>query len=91
MKDIYSTSVTEATIDEAPMAYKPADEIIARIADTVQIKQFVRPIYTISKHPEGRMLVLKSKNGKDSRQEQIYKPKVTMKRSDFECTKSSAY
>lgn len=45
MKDIYSTLVTEATIDKAPMAYKPADEIIARIADTVQIKQFVRPIY----------------------------------------------
>lgn len=45
MKDIYSTSVVEATIDEAPFAYKPMQEIIDNIQDTVEIKKIIRPIY----------------------------------------------
>ena len=31
--------------DEAPMAYKPAQEIIDAIEDTVKIKQIIKPIY----------------------------------------------
>ena len=45
MDGIYTTSVNNSTIDEAPMAYKPAQEIIDAIEDTVKIKQIIKPIY----------------------------------------------
>ena len=45
MKDIYSTSVLEETIDEAPFAYKPMQEIIDNIKDTVEIEKIIKPIY----------------------------------------------
>lgn len=45
MHDIYSTSVCESTIDEAPMAYKSAEEIEALIGDTVNIVKRIKPIY----------------------------------------------
>ena len=45
MKDIYTTSVVEETIDEAPFVYKPMDEIIENIKDTVEIERIIRPIY----------------------------------------------
>lgn len=45
MKDVYSTSVNESTIDEAPMAYKPMESIINAIGDTVEIIYHVKPLY----------------------------------------------
>ena len=45
MKGIYTTSVNEQTIDEAPMVYKPMQEIIDCIKDTVEIEKIIRPIY----------------------------------------------
>lgn len=47
MKDagIYSTSVNQSTIDESPMAYKPMQEIIDNIQDTVEIIDVIKPIY----------------------------------------------
>ncbi len=45
MKNVYSTSVLEETIDEAPFAYKPMQEIIDNIQDTVEIEKIIRPIY----------------------------------------------
>lgn len=45
MKDIYTTSVNEETIDEAPMVYKPMQEIIDCISDTVEIERIIKPIY----------------------------------------------
>lgn len=45
MKDVYSTSVVEETIDEAPMVYKPMKEIIDNIKDTVEIERIIKPIY----------------------------------------------
>ena len=45
MKDIYSTSIVEETIDEAPFAYKPMQEIIDNIQDTVEIEKIIKPIY----------------------------------------------
>ncbi len=45
MKDIYTTSVCEETIDEAPAAYKKTDEIIENIKDTVDVEKIIRPIY----------------------------------------------
>lgn len=45
MHDIYSTSVCESTIDESPMAYKPAEEIESLIGDTVDVERRIKPIY----------------------------------------------
>ena len=43
MKDVYSTSVCESTLDESPMAYKDTDEIARIITDTVDIICFMKP------------------------------------------------
>ena len=51
MEGIYSETLNEKTIDEAPMAYKPKDEIIENIADTVRICNIIKPIYNF-KAPE---------------------------------------
>ncbi len=45
MKGIYTSSVTESTIDEAPMAYKPIEEIIENTGDTIEIVNIIKPIY----------------------------------------------
>ena len=45
MKGIYSTSVCEETIDEAPMAYKPTEEIVELIKHTVDVIDVIKPIY----------------------------------------------
>lgn len=45
MKNVFSTTVGIDTLDEAPMAYKPTEEIIAAIGDTVEIESQVKPIY----------------------------------------------
>ena len=45
MDGIYTTSVNEQTIDESPFAYKPMDEIIKNIGDTVEIERIIKPIY----------------------------------------------
>ena len=45
MKNIYTTSVNESTIDEAPFVYKPMQEIIDNIGDTVDIVKIIKPIY----------------------------------------------
>ena len=45
MEGIYTTSVVESTIDEAPMAYKPSKEIIDLVQDTVDIERIIKPIY----------------------------------------------
>ena len=50
MNGIYSTSVTESTIDEAPMVYKPMTEIIENIRDTVDVIDVIKPIYNFKAH-----------------------------------------
>lgn len=45
MEGIYTTSVSYDTIDESPMAYKPMDEIIECIKDTVEIEKIIKPVY----------------------------------------------
>lgn len=45
MKNIYTTSVNENTIDEAPFVYKPMQEIIDCIGDTIDIVKIIKPIY----------------------------------------------
>lgn len=45
MKGIYTTCVNTSTIDESPMAYKPMDEIISNVKDTVDIVDIIKPVY----------------------------------------------
>lgn len=42
---IYTTSVGRDTLDEAPMAYKPMEEILANIENTVDVVEVIKPIY----------------------------------------------
>lgn len=43
MDGIFSTSVCAGTLDESPMAYKPASEILELIKPTVEVLAMVRP------------------------------------------------
>lgn len=45
MAGIYTTSVNETTIDEAPMAYKSLADIIDVIAESVDVIEILKPIY----------------------------------------------
>lgn len=45
MTGIFSTCVTESTIDESPMAYKNKDEIVEQITPTADILLQIKPIY----------------------------------------------
>jgi RNA-splicing ligase RtcB len=45
MDGIYSSSVTKGAIDESPMAYKPMEEIVSCIGDTVDIAGRIKPLY----------------------------------------------
>ncbi|WP_294378353.1 RtcB family protein [uncultured Clostridium sp.] len=45
MEGIFTTSVSENTIDEAPMAYKPKEEIISAISDTAEVLEIIKPVY----------------------------------------------
>ena len=45
MQGIYTESVNEETKDEAPIVYKPKEEIIDNIADTVAVVNVIKPVY----------------------------------------------
>lgn len=45
MKHVYTTSVSQDTIDESPFAYKTMQEIIDNTADTIEIQSVLKPIY----------------------------------------------
>ena len=45
MEGIFTTSVSAETLDECPMAYKPMDEILENITDTVQVERRLQPVY----------------------------------------------
>ena len=45
MEGIYTTSVNEATLDEAPMAYKSLEDIINVIQDSVEVIEILKPLY----------------------------------------------
>lgn len=50
MQDIYTTSVKQSTLDEAPQAYKSIEEIIRTISDTVTIQAILKPLYNFKSH-----------------------------------------
>ena len=45
MQNIFSTCISESTLDESPMAYKPIESIIDNINDTVEIIKTIKPVY----------------------------------------------
>lgn len=45
MRGIFSSSVSKATIDESPMAYKPVDSILENIRDLCVPVQTIKPVY----------------------------------------------
>lgn len=51
MKNVYTTSVSQDTIDESPFAYKTMQEIIDNTKETIEIQSVLKPIYNF-KAPE---------------------------------------
>ena len=45
MAGIYTTSISEGTLDESPQAYKSLDDILDVIGDTVEIIEVMKPVY----------------------------------------------
>jgi RNA-splicing ligase RtcB len=45
MQGIYTTTAVAGTLDEAPAAYKDKDLILANIAETVDVLDFIKPVY----------------------------------------------
>ena len=45
MAGVYTTSVSKATLDECPMAYKGMEDILNRIGPTADVEKILRPIY----------------------------------------------
>lgn len=45
MEGVYTTSINENTLDEAPMAYKSLDDIIDVIRESVDVIDIMKPIY----------------------------------------------
>lgn len=45
MSGVWTTSVCQSTIDESPMVYKPIEEIVENIKDTVTIERIIKPVY----------------------------------------------
>ena len=52
MSGVYSTSVNEHTLDEAPMAYKSLADIIDVIRDSVEIIDIMKPVYNFKASEE---------------------------------------
>ncbi len=51
MQGIFSTCVSRATLDEAPMAYKDGESVLDNIHETAEIVERIRPVYNF-KAPE---------------------------------------
>jgi tRNA-splicing ligase RtcB (3'-phosphate/5'-hydroxy nucleic acid ligase) len=45
MNGVFTTSVSQGTLDEAPQAYKPITEITSSISDTVNLIGIIKPLY----------------------------------------------
>ena len=45
MKGVYFTTVSKATLDEAPIAYKDMSEIVRNIGPTAEIVKILKPVY----------------------------------------------
>lgn len=50
MNGVFSSSVGQSTLDEAPQAYKSMEEIIDAIADTADVFDILKPVYNFKSH-----------------------------------------
>lgn len=50
MEGIFTSSVGTSTLDESPMAYKPIEEILECIEDTVKVLDVIKPVYNFKAH-----------------------------------------
>lgn len=46
MKEVYSTSVNENTIDESPHSYKPIEAILEDVQECVEVVEILKPAYS---------------------------------------------
>lgn len=54
MTGVYTTSVNQGTLDEAPMAYKSLHDILDVIGDTVEVIEVMKPVYNFKASEERR-------------------------------------
>lgn len=45
MKGVWTSSVGQSTLDEAPTVYKPIDEILGNVTDSLDVNEIIKPIY----------------------------------------------
>jgi tRNA-splicing ligase RtcB (3'-phosphate/5'-hydroxy nucleic acid ligase) len=45
MSNVWTSTVNQSTLDEAPMVYKSMDDIVNNIGDTVEILKVIKPVY----------------------------------------------
>lgn len=50
MKGIWSSCISNSTIDESPMAYKDMNEIIGFMSETVEVLYLIKPVYNFKAH-----------------------------------------
>jgi RNA-splicing ligase RtcB len=53
MEGIFTTTVTRDTLDECPMVYKPMEDILKHIKDTVTVDKIIKPIYNFKAAENG--------------------------------------
>lgn len=68
MKGIYSETIDESTIDEAPMVYKPSGEVIENLKGNADIVKTIKPIYNF-KASKKLNEKLKLENEEDKKEE----------------------
>lgn len=50
MEEIYTTSISLDTLDEAPQAYKSVEDILDDIKETVDVIEVLKPVYNYKEH-----------------------------------------
>ena len=78
MQGIYSTSVNEDTLDEAPMAYKSLDDIVDVIRESVDIIDIMKPVYNFK--ASDMEIPWKKKGDANERYEQLEVMKILNER-----------
>lgn len=53
MADVYTTSVSKATLDECPMAYKGMEDVLDNIGPTAEVVKVIQPIYNFKAGEDG--------------------------------------
>ena len=62
MEGIYTTSVNESTLDEAPMVYKSLDDILDVINEAVDIVDIIKPVYNFKAGEDEKPWETRGKN-----------------------------